>query len=282
MKKLLVFVVTMVLTASSCASGDGAGGSTDVTVTSTSTSTAPPPDRAVSVDELIANPEARNETVAGAVLWDQEGTRLCDALMESYPPQCGDPSVVIANPEALDLEFQQAGGIWWNDEWIEIDGHFDGEIFTVESAMNLAQPTDEELGKAAALVASAQVMDPAAVAEVGFAEQVALGLGDRVTFTVASDTLESSKGWTLDVEEYEGYAGPFSALDLLRDPYEVTVGTHPRCVADPSAAPEGMETFRQLSIQPTDATSCLEWWAVDLYLNPNGEVAAVVLDLYGP
>ena len=215
-------------------------------------------------------------------MWTESGPRLCDALLESYPPQCGNPSVPIVNPEVLDLEFQNAYGVWWSNYWTEIEGDFDGESFTVDSTADPFQPTEAELDKAIALVAFARALDGATVANIGFAEEVTLGLGDRLTYTVVADTLEDPDGWLLNVDEYDGYVGPFSALNLLRAPFEVTVGPHARCVAPPTAAPEGMATYRQLSIQTTGATSCLEWWAVDLYLNPNGEIAALVLDLYGP
>lgn len=56
----------------------------------------------------------------------------------------------------------------------------------------------------------------------------------------------------------------------------------PRCAAAPSPAPDGLHGLRRLSIQPTDATSCLEWFAVDLWLTADGLLAGVALDLYGP
>lgn len=40
--------------------------------------------------------------------------------------------------------------------------------------------------------------------------------------------------------------------------------------------------LRHLSIQPSDAASCLEWWTVNLFLNGGGLIAGVTLDLWEP
>jgi hypothetical protein len=53
--------------------------------------------------------------VNGALFIDPDGTvRLCDAMMESFPPQCGGASLVV---EGLDLsgipDLEDANGIRW-------------------------------------------------------------------------------------------------------------------------------------------------------------------------
>jgi hypothetical protein len=40
--------------------------------------------------------------------------------------------------------------------------------------------------------------------------------------------------------------------------------------------------LRRVSVQPRDTESCLQWWTVDLFLTPDGKVAAVTLDLWEP
>ena len=54
-------------------------------------------------------------TVTGALFVDPEGTvRLCDAIAESFPPQCGGARIVV---EGLDLaavsDLQTEGSISW-------------------------------------------------------------------------------------------------------------------------------------------------------------------------
>jgi hypothetical protein len=46
------------------------------------------PDDAVTVTEALAAPEDRRLRVAGSLLWDGTTMWLCDAIAESYPPQC--------------------------------------------------------------------------------------------------------------------------------------------------------------------------------------------------
>ncbi|MGI9606144.1 MAG: protease inhibitor I42 family protein [Acidimicrobiales bacterium] len=85
---------------------------------------------AISVTELLAL-DSGETTVFGSVLVNDRETRLCDALMESFPPQCGSPSVMIANPDVLDLAFEDAQGIRWTASPVEVTGSFDGTSFTV-------------------------------------------------------------------------------------------------------------------------------------------------------
>jgi hypothetical protein len=54
-------------------------------------------------------------TVTGALFVDADGTvRLCDAIAESFPPQCGGDRIVV---EGLDLEdvpdLQEENGVRW-------------------------------------------------------------------------------------------------------------------------------------------------------------------------
>ena len=55
--------------------------------------------------------------VSGALFVDADGTvRLCDAIAESFPPQCGGERIVV---EGLDLRsvagLQEANGVRWAD-----------------------------------------------------------------------------------------------------------------------------------------------------------------------
>jgi hypothetical protein len=52
------------------------------------------PDDAVTVTQALAAPEDRTLRVAGSLLWDGDRVQLCDALAESYPPQCTDGAVL--------------------------------------------------------------------------------------------------------------------------------------------------------------------------------------------
>jgi hypothetical protein len=56
-------------------------------------------------------------TVSGALFVDPDGTvRLCDAIAESFPPQCGGERIVV---EGLDLatvdNLQEESGVQWSE-----------------------------------------------------------------------------------------------------------------------------------------------------------------------
>ncbi|NND12951.1 MAG: hypothetical protein HKO10_03235 [Acidimicrobiia bacterium] len=64
--------------------------------------------------------------------------------------------------------------------------------------------------------------------------------------------------------------------------YEVTVGSHPHCAGPPMPVAEGFEELTQISIQPAAPDSCLEWWTVDVFLDDQGDIAGVTLDMWEP
>jgi hypothetical protein len=76
----------------------------------------PGDDPGLSVAEALAHgPTDDLVTVTGALFVDADGTvRLCDAIAESFPPQCGGARIVV---EGLDLDIvrglQDANGVRW-------------------------------------------------------------------------------------------------------------------------------------------------------------------------
>lgn len=76
----------------------------------------------VHVSEVAGLPDGRVTLVGTGVAQSGEA-RLCAAVMESHPPQCGQPSVLI---EGFDLEgmdgTQTAGGVTWTDGEIQLNG----------------------------------------------------------------------------------------------------------------------------------------------------------------
>ena len=68
-------------------------------------------------DSLAHGPTDDLLSVSGALFVDQDGTvRLCDAIAESFPPQCGGASIEV---RGLDLstvaDLQEADGVRWAD-----------------------------------------------------------------------------------------------------------------------------------------------------------------------
>lgn len=114
-----------------------------------------------------------------------------------------------------------------------------------------------------------------------FADDVTISLGTDHEASL-SDPVEGI-GWTIEVDEWNGYAGPFDVLGPLRDEVGITttsVGPQPHCAGPPLDIP--WDSARQLTIQPAGITSCLEWYAISVFLNDAGEIERVMLDLWEP
>lgn len=91
---------------------------------------APDPD-ALTVTELLAGVGSGEVTVQVVLFDDGSGLLMCEALAESFPPQCVGDRVPIANPETVDADFTQQDGIRWTDRPAFLIGTFDGREFTV-------------------------------------------------------------------------------------------------------------------------------------------------------
>lgn len=145
-------------------------------------------------------------------------------------------------------------------------------------------PTPDDLALADAIVAWARLRDPAVLEPSAFADEVALGLGQEMLAFRSFADLSEPTAWRLDRDVFRAHVGPFSALDQLGRDGEVTVsvGPHPHCASPPMDPPPGLQGHRRLSIQPASARSCVQWWAVDLFLGADGRVEAITLDLYEP
>lgn len=136
-------------------------------------------------------------------------------------------------------------------------------------------------------------VDPSSTtaAEVPFSpDGVSLGLGPQLMTHVPRERIADPDSWVLEPKVLRAYVPPFSALVTVerhpevRDDVEVSVGPHPHCAASPQPAPELVAGLRRVSFQPAEASidSCLMWFTVDLFVNEDGEVVAVTLDIWEP
>jgi hypothetical protein len=279
MKLPFAFAVCVIMLAS-CGSGDtvttSPTGSTNTTSAQTST-TIP----VIEVGALFDGEGPRNAVVVGFVLWDDSGARLCEVLMESYPPQCGGMSLAIANPDGLDLESEEAQGVRWTPGRAELQVRYDGERLVLDSGPSV-EPSGNDHLLVDTFIAFTKNPGVESARELPFAQDVALGLGPEIVATVGIEQLSDPNVWRIDRDEFRAWSGPFSVLDFAAEPLTLTVGAHPRCAGPPEPAPIGFAEHRRLSIQPAGATSCLEWWTVDFFMDDNDEIAAVTLDLFAP
>jgi hypothetical protein len=80
-------------------------------------------DGALTVAEALATDAVGVIAVRGFVVADENGIRLCDALAESFPPQCGEASVELADLSGVDPdELTTAQGVTWTDQPVTILG----------------------------------------------------------------------------------------------------------------------------------------------------------------
>ena len=85
----------------------------------------------IEVAELLDGSSPTDASVIGFVVIDDGGARLCEALAESFPPQCGGSAVVIANPDVLTVALEQEQSVRWTNERVRLDGTYDGTQFTL-------------------------------------------------------------------------------------------------------------------------------------------------------
>lgn len=90
-------------------------------------STVPDDENAISVMQLLADEPAGDVVVRGLLFDDGSGLVLCEALAESFPPQCpGDRVEIDGEPTA---DFTQEGGVRWTDRPVVLSGRLvDGRL----------------------------------------------------------------------------------------------------------------------------------------------------------
>lgn len=151
--------------------------------------------------------------------------------------------------------------------------------------------TAPDLAVARAFVAFAAEPRAGSATGVPWAPQVWFGLGENLFRSLARRDAVEASSWALDLDAY-GRTGPIDVLQVLRahlrahgtEGLQVSVGTHPRCAAAAAAVPRALRHSRRIAIRPTPASagSCLNWFAVDLYVDDAGQVQGVTLDLWEP
>ncbi len=96
------------------------------------------PDEQLSIEEAIASNAEGPVTVRGYIVAPAgQTTMLCSALLESYPPQCGGPSLIV---EGIDLSRIEAltgtndpslAQVQWSDREVSLLGSVEDGTFVV-------------------------------------------------------------------------------------------------------------------------------------------------------
>jgi hypothetical protein len=90
---------------------------------------APIPGGGLSVQEAIDSDLDGSLMVKGFVVQTADEVRLCSALAESFPPQCGGPSLVVEG--AVDADFAEEGDVRWTATEVSLVGDVDGDVLRV-------------------------------------------------------------------------------------------------------------------------------------------------------
>ena len=95
----------------------------------------PAPGGGLSVSEALERKTDEPLAVEGALLIERARVQLCEALAESYPPQCAGASldVVGFDETTVQLEESDDGRVRWADR-VALLGHVDGGTLTVSEA----------------------------------------------------------------------------------------------------------------------------------------------------
>lgn len=88
----------------------------------------------ISIDEAIASDLEGALLVNGNLLAKDEEIRLCSALAESFPPQCGGSSLRVEGLNLREVDgLVTEGDVSWTDRPIQLLGEVEGETLVVST-----------------------------------------------------------------------------------------------------------------------------------------------------
>lgn len=91
-------------------------------------------DDGLSVSEAIAYEGSQPVAVHGYVVRTPTAAHLCEALAESYPPQCGGASLTLVNPDATDgLPLIEDGDVQWSPDLVILIGTVTSNELTIDA-----------------------------------------------------------------------------------------------------------------------------------------------------
>lgn len=88
----------------------------------------------LTISEALATDATGILAVQGFYVSDGIDVRLCEALLESFPPQCGGESIVVHNIDAVDLgPVSLEAGVEWTDGTVVVFGEIVDGVLEVAS-----------------------------------------------------------------------------------------------------------------------------------------------------
>lgn len=140
-----------------------------------------------------------------------------------------------------------------------------------------------DVAQADAFAAMARSLTQRSVDAVRFANPLRLALGGQQLNVLPSHDLAREQSWQVNIDGYAARSGQASILELIRSRPPADIEVHLERGAG-CHAPDRLPSVahdRVMSIQPIGIESCLDWFAIDLYVT-DGLIALVDLRLYEP
>lgn len=131
MRYVMIAFVAMLALAGCGGGTDDVPGAQPDTVVEPGPGAGAPADGGLSIADAKASDLEGPLMVGGYIVAEDQVVRLCDTLMESFPPQCGGESLLV---EGLDLdayETRSEGGVRWTDAPVPVLGDVEGETLRV-------------------------------------------------------------------------------------------------------------------------------------------------------
>lgn len=126
---LVAALATLLLLAAACDDDDG--DDADATVTPPSSATGP----GISVADALTSTLDGPLLVNGFLVVRGDEARLCEALAESFPPQCGGDSLVVEGLDVSSLpDLMTEQDTTWSDQQIQLLGVVEDGVLTVDSS----------------------------------------------------------------------------------------------------------------------------------------------------
>jgi hypothetical protein len=123
----LLAALVAAVSLSACGGDDSAAG--DNTTTAASTVPVGP---GISIEEALETDSDEPQLVNGNLLITDGQARLCSALAESFPPQCGGASLLVTGLDLAQVDgLIVEGDVMWTDRPIQLAGVVADGILTV-------------------------------------------------------------------------------------------------------------------------------------------------------
>jgi hypothetical protein len=132
--KTTIAILAALLAAAALAGcgGDDSGGDAGAGTTTTSSGPVGP---GISIEEALESDSSEPLLVNGNLLVTDGQARLCSALAESFPPQCGGASLLITGLDVAQVDgLMVEGDVMWTDRPTQLAGTVSDGILTVSGS----------------------------------------------------------------------------------------------------------------------------------------------------